>query len=80
MSRLRACFEIDDIAEDEHGNPCPAGVQLDLGECSKDVPYKELVENINIPAMLNLLCLDFVSPSAVRVITPEEYDEKYGED
>lgn len=80
MSRLRVCFEIDGLAEDEHGNPCPAGLRLDLGECSKEVPYDELVANVDIQAMLKLICLENVSPAAVRFITPEEYDREYGED
>ena len=80
MNRLRVCFEIDGIAEDEHGEPCPAGLQLDLGETSKTIPYEELVENINIPELLRVAGLAFISVSDVRVITPEEYDEKYGED
>lgn len=80
MARLRACFEIDGIAEDENGLPCPAGLQIDFGECSKDVPYEELTANMNIPAILRLLHLEHAPVSAVRIITPEEYDEEYGED
>lgn len=80
MNRLRVCFEIDGIAVDEHGEPCPAGLQIDLGETSKTIPYEELTENINIPELLKAAGLAFISVSDVRVITPEEYDEKYGED
>ena len=80
MSRLRVCFEIDGIAQDEHGEPCPAGLQIDFGECSKEVPYEELVKNVNIPAVLEFLHLKDASPEAVRIITPEQYDQEYGEE
>lgn len=80
MNRLRVCFEVDGIAEDEHGKPCPAGLQIDLGETSIAVPYDELAESIDIPGLLELAGLAFISVSDVRIITPEEYDEKYGED
>lgn len=80
MNRLRVCFEVDGFAEDEHGEPCPAGLQLDFGEARKTIPYEELTKNINIPALLEVAGLAFISASDVRVITPEEYDKKYGED
>lgn len=80
MSRLRFCFEIDRIAEDENGKPCPAGLQIDLGECSKDVAYEELTKDVNIPALLKFICFEDVPASAVRIITPEDYDERYGDD
>ena len=80
MSRLRVCFEIDGIAEDEFGEPCPAGLQLDFGEATKDISYDELTKNIKIPRLLELACLGHIPTSDVRIITPEEYDEKYGED
>ena len=80
MARLRVCFEINGLGEDEHGKPCPAGMQMDFGECSKDVPYVELTMNLNIREVLKACCLSFVPLSAVRIITPEEYDQKYGEE
>ena len=80
MARLRVCFEIEGLAEDKSGYPCPAGLQIDLGEVSKEVPYKELVKDISIPALLKGLCLDHIPASAVRVITPEKYEQEYGED
>lgn len=80
MARLRICFEIDGLAEDKNGQPCPAGLQMDLGECSKEVPYAELTKIVNIREVLKACCLGFMPLSAVRIITPEEYDQKYGED
>ena len=55
-------------------------MQIDFGETSETIPYEELTKNINIPELLKVAGLAFISASDVRVITPEEYDEKYGED
>lgn len=81
MKKVRICLEIDGLGEDELGNPCPAGVQIDLGETEHDIDYHELTEELNIPGILKFICLDhMVSPNDVRVITPEEYDERYGDE
>lgn len=80
MARLRICFEIDGLAEDEQGNACPSGLQMDFGECSKDVPYAKLASAVNITELLRLAWLEHIPVSAVHIITPEEYDQKYGED
>jgi hypothetical protein len=80
MARLRICLEIDGFAEDENGYPCAAGMQMDFGDCGIDVPYKELTKNVNIPELLRIFCLETVPVSAVRIITPKEYDERYGDD
>lgn len=79
--KLRVCFEIDGLAEDEHGDPAPAGLDITFGEAEKQVDYQELVQNISIDGVLKFVCLDgIVRPEDVRIITPEEYDEKYGDD
>ena len=80
MTRLRICFEIDGMAEDEHGEPCPTGLQLDLGEVDLSISYEELTRKIDCHKLLEHVCLKHIPESNVRVITPEEYDEKYGED
>lgn len=79
--KLRVCFEIDGFAKDEHGNPAPAGLAMILGETEKQVDYQEFVQNISIDGVLKLMCLDgIVRPEAVKIITPEENDEKYVDD
>lgn len=81
MYKVRVCFEIDGIAEDEQGNPCPAGLQITIGESEKEIPYEELIADIDIPAMLRGVGLgSIVKTEDVRVITPEEYDERYGDE
>lgn len=77
---LRICFEIYGLAEDEHGDPASAGLAITLGETNKDVDYQEFVQKISIDSVLKLVSLDnIVKPEDVRIITPEEYDEKYGD-
>lgn len=82
MARVRICFEIDGLGVDEHGEACPAGLQIDYGEIPdlNDVSYEALAERIDVPELLRFLHLDHLPVSAVRIITPEEYDEKYGEE
>lgn len=79
MARLRVCFEIDGIAEDEHGNPCPAGLQIDSGESGLVIPYEKLAKSVNLRGVLDFVGLKHIPVSAVRIITPEEYDREYGE-
>lgn len=80
MNELIIYFEINGLASDEHGNPCPAGMQLSLGETEKQVDYSELTRNINIPGVLKLASLDgIVKPEDVTVLTPEEYQARYSD-
>ena len=79
--KLRICFEIDGLAELEDGTPAPAGLAMTLGETEKQVDYWEFTRNVSIENVLKFTCLDgIVKPEDVRFITPEEYDEKYGDD
>ena len=79
MTRFRICFEVNGIAEDEEGFPAPAGMQIDFGEIDKDVDYSEITKDLNISGILAYVGLDHrVSPDAVKIIPPEEYDERYG--
>ena len=79
--KLRICFEVDGLGVDGKGNPVPAGLAMTLGETEKQVDYQEFAQNISIEGVLKSVCLDgIVKPEDVRVITPEEYDEKYGDD
>lgn len=79
--KLRICFEVDGLGEDEEGNPVPTGLAMTLGETEKQIDYQEFAKNISIEGVLKSICLDgIVKPEDVRIITPEEYDEKYGDD
>lgn len=80
MSRLRICFEVlTGLATHDDGSPAPAGMQLDLGETEKEIDYAQLTANISIPGVLSHFGLDsMIRPEDVQVISPEEYDERYG--
>ncbi len=79
--KLMLFFEVDGLTEDEYGEPAPAGLAINLGEAEKQVDYQKLVRNISIDGVLKLVCLDgIVRPEDVRIITSEEYDEKYGDE
>lgn len=78
--KLRICFEINGLGEDEYGNPAPAGLAVTLGETKAHVDYQELVQLVDIAGVLKSVYLnDIVRPEDVRIITPEEYNEKYGD-
>lgn len=76
MYKVRACFEIAGMAADEHGNPKPAGLQIMLGESVKEIPYDELIKCADIEALSVMFHVD---PAAITIITPQEYDERYGD-
>lgn len=84
MKKLRICLEIQGLAEDENGNPCPAGLCMTLGEVPEEgfnEKYNALIQRVKIREVLKLVCLnEDVSEDRCRIITPEEYDEKYGDE
>lgn len=81
MNEIKICLEIKDLAVDENGNHCPAGMQISLGKTEKPIDYAELTKKINIPGILEMAALNElgVKSEDVKVITPEEYDALYGE-
>lgn len=84
MKKYRICFEIEGLAEDEIGNPYPGGLCLTLGEDTdpEATPeeYAELVDHISIEGVLKAAMLDGLYTAAdCRLISPEEYNRKYGE-
>ena len=83
MKKLRLCLEIFGLAEDENGNKGPGGLCMTIGEIAEekyDCVYKEMVESVNLEGVLRTACLDGMFTSAdCKIISPEEYDEKYGD-
>ena len=77
MYKVRCCFEIADMAVDENGNPAPAGLQICLGESVKEWPYEDLISHVDIEKVAATVHVD---PSRLTIITPQEYDKKYGEE
>lgn len=81
MNKIRVCFRVRGLARDKDDNPCDAGLQVSLGETDKNIDYSALTSNINIEAILKMVCLDsIVSTEDVTIITPEEYDREFGDD
>ena len=85
MKKIRIFLEIQGAAEDENGNPICAGLCMTLGEDSDPEPtaaeYAELMEQLSVEAVLKAAMLDGIYAAAdCRLISPEEYDRKYGED
>lgn len=78
MYKVRACFEVADVTCNERGQLVPMcfGVQIDLGESVKEFPYEELISHVEIEKVAAMVNVD---PAAVTIITPQEYDERYGD-
>lgn len=79
MYKVRVCFEIAPsagMAQDEQGNPGSVGGQISIGESLKEFPYEELTKDLNIEALAASL---HVKPEDITIITPAEYDERYGD-
>ena len=77
MYKVRACFEIASMAVDENGQPSPAGLQISIGESVKEWPYEDLISHIDISEVAAMVHVD---PAALTIITPQEYDERYGDE
>ena len=85
MKKLRICLEVPGLAEDENGDACSGYVCLTTGDDDADEiagdAYRDLMSGINIAEVLKMACLDnFCKPEECRLLTPEEYDEKCGEE
>lgn len=79
--KVRVCFEIDGLAETEHGTPASAGLDLVIGASDKPIDYWELTRTIDKAGVLRMCGLEgTVEPEAVKLITPDEYDLKYVDD
>lgn len=76
MYKANIYFEIAGMAQDEQGNPKPVGVKVSIGESLEEIPYDTLTHNLNISAIAKTLN---VQPEDVAIITPEEYEERYGD-
>lgn len=84
MKKLRICLEIQGLAENENGEPRPAGLCIELGEVPDEgfkEKYAQLMKSISVEDVLRFIHFDEqFTASDCRFITPEEYDEKYGDE
>ena len=78
--KIRICFEL--CTRDEAGNIADTfGLAMAIGESDREIDYQKLTASVNKEGVLRTTCLDsLVKPEDVKIITPEEYDEKYGDD
>lgn len=77
---MRACFEAKACLDPKEGY-CLLGLQLNITDAKRQVPYDELTRDVDPMAVIREFGLEeFIRPENIRVITPEEYDEKYGDD
>ena len=51
-------------------------------ESKNTIPYEDLCKRINKDTLIELMCLDVVGYTGddIQFITPEEYDEHFGDD
>ena len=77
---VRICFELS--TRDDGGNINGTfGLAMTIGESDKEIDYQKLTATINKEGVLRTAGLvDFVKSEDVKIITPEEYDEKYGDE
>lgn len=84
MKKLMICLEIQGLAENENGEPRPAGLCIELGEVPDEgfqEKYVQLMKSISVEDVLRFTHFDEQFTAAdCRFITPEEYDEKYGDE
>lgn len=73
MDELILYFEIIDDGE-------PFYATINLGKQKKEIDYMEVAESVDKKKLLEKLCLDFIEPENVRVITKEEYIQNTEED
>lgn len=79
-TEVKLFFEIDRIAEDANGNP-GLSITMEVEDLEEIPTYEQLAADVSIPGVLKVCNLEgVVKPEAVRIITPEEYAERYGEE
>ena len=72
--KVRVCFELN--TRDEAGNvDSTFGLAMTIGESEKEIDYQQLTAAINKEGVDRA-----VKPEDMKIITPEEYDEKYGDE
>ena len=79
-TEVKLFFEIEGIAEDANGNP-GLSITMEVEDLEEVPTYEQLAADVSIPGVLKVCNLEgVVKPEAVRIITPEEYAERYGEE
>lgn len=85
LKELVLYIEVDDLAIDEGtGEPCTAAVCVKVGRYRED-KYDEIMKAITThDGLLKFICAiglgDVLEGKEFRLITKEQYDERYGEE
>ena len=78
--KLRVCFEAN-VCMDPNEGSFPVGLQLRIPDAKRQVPYDELTRGLDPMVVIREFGLEeILRPEDVRVITPDEFDERYGTD
>lgn len=82
MQEVRICFLVNPKNPEEAAlEPC--GLSMTVGQSEQPIPYDELTKSIGEAEIRKLLeyagLSEIVSAEDVRIITPEEYDARFGE-
>lgn len=76
---MRVCFEVSAVND---GERCKFGMQISLGETSKEIEYETIAKAVDVDKLISVACLDTlgVTKEDIKIITPDVYDELYGDD
>lgn len=81
MAKFALYFEVSGIAEDGSGNPCPAAMKAVFDPyISADTDYWMIAQAVDLDKLAAFFPLGNVTAKDIRILSPEEYAEKYGDD
>ena len=85
MYDVRICFEVDGLGVDENDKPCPAGVQLIIGQRETEITKEEydlLINALDKKKLLKQCFMDDLELMAddVKFLYPADYDKQYGKE
>lgn len=79
-SVVQVCFEVNGLSTSDDGKPRPIGMQMSFEASGQNISYADFTKCVDIPGVLKHFGMTgVVNPDDVRVIAPEEYNEKYGD-
>lgn len=81
-------LEVQDVAEDEYGDPCPAGVEINFARSATIDSYEKAVavfevliamSEDDVKSLLTMKNEGLLDAKRTRIITQEEYATEYDE-
>lgn len=79
MANFKLYLEVSGIAEDEYGNPCTASMTIDFGAEVSGADYWTVANSVDFSKLAGIFPLANVTAEDIRVISPEEYAQRYGD-